>query len=341
MLSCGGKKVATNAPTSTLDEPDRALFERAKRDLAKNRFTVARLTLQTLINTYPDSDFLPQAKYAMAESFYEESSSSSLNQAENEFKDFITFFPAYPLAADAQMKIAMTHVRRIEKADRDRTQALLAEVELKSMIESYPDSDLLGEAKVKLRAVQEVLADGVNRVANQYMLRKNYAASISRYKEVMTKYPDYSGMPDTLFNLAEALRHAGNDQESAIYFARIIMEHPFSDRVADAKRRLTAINQPIPEPNPVALARAQQAPRDDKGILGKMFGMFKSRPNVPTETAAANSAEEVESTTETTAPVRGGTSTDSGTVSGGNSDNGTFSVDPKVLDKPQPPKKPR
>src|SRR5437667_10066006 len=98
-------------------------------DLAKSRVTAARLSLQTLINTYPDSEFLPQAKYLMAESFYRENSSSSLNQAETEFKDYITFFPTSPLADDAQMKIAMTHVRRLEKPDRDNTQGQLAEVE--------------------------------------------------------------------------------------------------------------------------------------------------------------------------------------------------------------------
>src|SRR5712691_2738791 len=65
LLSCGGKKVATQAPVSNLDEPDRALFERATRDLDKNKFTVSRLTLQTLINTYPDSEYLSQAKYLL------------------------------------------------------------------------------------------------------------------------------------------------------------------------------------------------------------------------------------------------------------------------------------
>src|SRR5437867_12532419 len=74
LLSCG-KKVATNAPASNLDEPDRVLFERAMHDLEKNKFIVSRLSLQTLINTYPDSEFLPQAKYALAESFYRESRS--------------------------------------------------------------------------------------------------------------------------------------------------------------------------------------------------------------------------------------------------------------------------
>jgi len=84
----GGKNVATDAPGNNLDEPDKVLFDRAKRDLDKNKFTVARLTLQTLINTYPDSEFLPQAKYALAESFYRENSSGAMNQAEAEVVAF-------------------------------------------------------------------------------------------------------------------------------------------------------------------------------------------------------------------------------------------------------------
>ena len=68
LLCCHGKKTGTTAtaplPPSNLNEPDRVLFERAMKDMEKSRFTVARLTLQTLISTYPDSEFLPQAKYA-------------------------------------------------------------------------------------------------------------------------------------------------------------------------------------------------------------------------------------------------------------------------------------
>src|SRR5579862_3831577 len=191
LLCCHGQKVPTTKtlPPSNLNEPDRVLFERAMKDMEKSRFTVARLTLQTLISTYPDSEFLPQAKYAMAESFYRESTSSSLTEAENGFKDYITFFPASELADDAQMKIAMTHVKRLEKADRDTTQAQLAEVEFKSFIESYPDSPLINEAKEKLREVQELLADGIYGVGNFYLVsRRDYRAAISRYQEVLKKY---------------------------------------------------------------------------------------------------------------------------------------------------------
>src|SRR5213080_3496106 len=253
LLSCG-KKVATNAPTSNLEEPDRVLFERAMHDLERNKFIVSRLSLQTLINTYPDSEFLPQAKYALAESFYRENSNSSMNQAEAEFKDYITFFPASDLADDAQLKIALTHLRRMEKPDRDRTQAQLAESELKAMIENYPDSPLLDEAKQKLRAVQEVVADGVFKIGNFYLLRKSYPAAIDRYKEIVKNYPDFSKAPEALFNLAESMRHSNNEPESAIYYARVVSEYPLSARANDAKQQLMAMNVAVPEPNAVALA---------------------------------------------------------------------------------------
>jgi outer membrane protein assembly factor BamD len=330
LLSCHGKKVATGAPPSTLDEPDRVLFERAGRDMQKSRFTVSRLTLQTLINTYPDSEYLPQAKYMMAESFYREESSASLTQAETAFRDYITFFPANPLACDAQEKIAMTHVRRLEKPDRDSAQAHLAEIEFQAFIQMCPDSKLLTEAKQKLRAIQDVLADSDAGVGDQYFKKQIYPAALSRYQEVITKYPDYSRMPETLFNLAESLRLVGNEPESAIYYSRIVVEHPLSSKVTDARRRLTAMSIPIPEPNPVALARAQESAHDDNGVLGKFFGVLRSRPPVTTDTAAASTAAAEETSTDPApAPVRGGVSAGTnGNAGSGNGGNNSFSVNP-------------
>ena len=323
--------VEVDGPVSDLDEPDRVLFERAMRDLNKNKFTVSRLTLQTLINTYQDSEYLERAKYALAESFYRENSSSALTQAEGAFKDFITFFPASELADDAQLKVAMTHFLQREKADRDNTQAQLAELEFRSMIETYPDSDLLNEAKQKLRDIQEVLADGVDKIGHFYYLHRNYAAAIDRYKEILTKYPDYSRLPETLYSLAESLRNSDNQPEASIYYSRIVSEYPLAERVKDAKTRLTSMNMPVPEPNPVALARAQQAPREDRSILGKMFGMFSRRPPGSNETGAASLPDE---TTEQEKPGNGN----------GNGESGTFTIDPKVVQpakQPEAGKKPR
>jgi hypothetical protein len=45
-------------------QPDEMLFERAIAAAEHKHFSVARLTLQTLVNTYPDSEYADKAKSA-------------------------------------------------------------------------------------------------------------------------------------------------------------------------------------------------------------------------------------------------------------------------------------
>ena len=114
------------------------LFDRAKDAMKHGKYDVARLSLQTLINTYPDSEYVARAKLAIGDSWYNEGGTAAYAQAESEYKDFITFFPNMPEAAEAQMKIANIHFHEMEKADRDPTHAMRAEDEYRQMILQFP-----------------------------------------------------------------------------------------------------------------------------------------------------------------------------------------------------------
>ena len=87
-------------------QPDKELFDKAMIALKKGRFDVARLDLQTMLNTYPDSEYRMRAKLAVGDTWFKEGGTAALTQAEAEYKDFITFFPDAPEAAEAQMKVA-------------------------------------------------------------------------------------------------------------------------------------------------------------------------------------------------------------------------------------------
>ena len=273
-----------------LDEPDRTLYSRALLDLERGQYTRSRLLFHNLINTYPDSEYLPLSKFGLGETFYHAGSRGDLVQAQAEFKDFITFFPTSPRSDDAQLWIAMSHIKQMEKADRDPTQGQLAETELELMIANYPDSNLLDEAKEKLRAVQEVLADGGLRIANFYMTTGNYVGAVDRYLEVLDEYPDFSKTPEALYRLGETMRRGQNEGEAIVYYNSVIRNHPLSDAAEEASERLSELEQPIPNVNPAALQRAEAAPLggNEKGIFSKMFGLWSRRPDIPTETAAAS-----------------------------------------------------
>ena len=153
-------KINSSNPLAGLDskQPDKELYDKAMVALKKGHFDVCRLDLQTLLNTYPDSEYQMRAKLAIGDSWFKEGGSAALTQAESEFKDFETFFPNVPEAAEAQMKVADIYYMQMEKPDRDFTNVQRAEQEYRTMIQQYPDSTLVPRAKQRLRDVQEVQA---------------------------------------------------------------------------------------------------------------------------------------------------------------------------------------
>lgn len=301
------KKTKKNAkyqnPIANVDskQPDKVLFDRAEDAIKHGKYDIARLSLQTLINTYPDSEYVARAKLAIGDSWYNEGGAAAYAQAESEYKDFITFFPNMPEAAEAQMKIANIHFREMEKADRDPTHALRAEDEYRQMILQFPDSPLIPQAKERLLEVQEVLARREYEIGHFYYMRDSYPAAIARLKSVTDTYPLYSGSDDALFDLGgayekeiEVVRHSKLPEaakgplikkytEGAVAaYDRILTQYPLEGRAPDARKRLEAMKQPVPKATPQAIAadKAQIASRGSLGTVGKVMENFHKGPDV-------------------------------------------------------------
>ncbi|HET7751765.1 MAG TPA: outer membrane protein assembly factor BamD [Terriglobales bacterium] len=300
-MACTNKKVQNPLANVGSKQPDKVLFDRAMDAMKHNKFDVARLSLQTLINTYPDSEFVARAKLAVGDSWYAEGGTAALQQAEIEYKDFITFFPNMAEAAEAQMKIANIHFQQMEKPDRDFTHALRAQGEYRQLILQYPDSKLVPVAKERLREVQEVLAEREFRIGRFYYLRESYPAAIARLQDVAQSYPLYSKADENLFMLGQCYEGEINairmgrlnetakgrliadfTRDAAKAYDEIITRYPIMDRAEDAKKRLEALRQPVPTPTPQAIAqnKAEEASRRETGMVGRVMNNFTRHPEM-------------------------------------------------------------
>jgi outer membrane protein assembly factor BamD len=271
------KKLKKDNPLLGQDSklPDKALYDKAEDAIKHGRFDVGRLDLQTLLNTYPESQYMMRAKLAIADSWYKEGGTAALTQAEQEYKDFITFFPNAPEAAEAQMRVGDIYFRQMDKPDRDYTTTLHAEQEYRLMLQQFPDSPLVPQAQQRLREVQEVLASREANIGFFYAQRQppNLPAAIARFQTVADTYPLYSHMDDVLIALgdeyeAEAkyvrslrLPEAGKARLEKIYddqaraaYEKVVLEHAAAPHVEDAKDRLVGMGLPVPTPTPEQLA---------------------------------------------------------------------------------------
>src|SRR5277367_1871727 len=299
-----GKKPNTSNPLAGLDskQPDKELYDKAVAALKKGHYDVCRLDLQTLLNTYPDSEFQMRAKLAIGDSWFKEGGSAAYTQAETEYKDFITFFPNVPEAAEAQMRVADIYYMQMEKPDRDYTNVQRAEQEYRQMINQFPDSPLIPRAQQRLRDVQEVLAQREYEIGAFYAAHENWSASIARLQTVSDTYPLFSHSDLTLIALGddyaaearavqlptfhippaakEKLVQIYQDQAAAAY-SKVVTKYAMAPHVEDAKDRLIALGRPVPEPTPEELAesQAEEESRVPVKLSQRAVLLFTPRPS--------------------------------------------------------------
>jgi len=275
------KKEAAAAATDNSAAPDKQLYDRSLVDIKKGRHEVGRLNLQTLINTYPDSEYLAKAKLSIADSYYKEGGSANLTQAIAGYKDFIVFFPFLPEAPYAQIQVAMTHYKQMEKPDRDRTEAKAAEDEFQTFLAKYPKDPLASKAEQHLREVQEVLAEGDYRIGYYYYVKGDRRASAGRLLSVTKRYPYYSKSDQALWMLGDIFEKSEKKEIASVYYSRIVRDYPLSPLVGDAKGKLVAFHVPVPQPDPKALAWMQaeaSAPRPKESFVTKPMALMHNGP---------------------------------------------------------------
>jgi outer membrane protein assembly factor BamD len=280
------KKAKKTDPLAGKDAnlPDKVLYDKALLAVKSGRYDVARLDLQTLLNTYPESQYMMRAKLGVADSWYKEGGTASLTQAEQEYKDFITFFTNAPEAAEAQMRVGDIYFRQMDKPDRDYSNSTHAEEEYRLMLQQFPDSPLVPQAKQRLREVQETLASREANIASFYATHLNWSATIARYQTVVDTYPLYSHLDDVLIGLGDAFEAEArgvrlmkapvgaskelqeitetakarllkiDEDQAAAALDKVVLEHSASAHVEDAKDRLVAMGRPVPTPTPEQVA---------------------------------------------------------------------------------------
>jgi outer membrane protein assembly factor BamD len=275
------KKVNKSTSAENNAEPDKILYDKAMDDIKHGRHEVGRLNLQTLINTYPDSDYLAKAKLAIADSFYKEGGTANLTQAVQAYKDFDIFFPMLPEAAYAQLQVAMTHYKQMEKPDRDRTHVRAAEEEFQTFLSKYPNDPLAPKAEQRLREVQELLAEGDFRIGYYYYVKEDKKAAESRLRAIVNRYPLYSKSDQALWMLGNIWQSTEKKELAAPYYARLVRNYPLSPLVPNAKTRLKDLGVPVPQPDPQAVAwmtAVQNAPRPSEGFIRKPLRLIETRP---------------------------------------------------------------
>jgi outer membrane protein assembly factor BamD len=276
------KKVNKSTSADNTAEPDKVLYNRAVEDIRRGRQEVGRLGLQTLINTYPDSEYLAKAKLSIADSYYKEAGTANMAQAIQGYKDFIVFFPFLPEAAYAQLQVANAHYQQMAKPDRDRSEAKAAEDEYQTFLAKYPKDPLAPKAEQRLRDVQEIIAEGDYRIGYFYYVKGDKRAAAARLTSIAKRYPLYSRSDKVQWMIGDIFEKSEHKEIAALYYGNILKNYPLSELAPNAKNKLVEFKVPVPQADPKAMAwmtAEQNTPRQREGIVKKPLALVRSGPH--------------------------------------------------------------
>jgi len=248
-VGCFGAKNKVANENEAKPGRDKELYEDAMKKLRKGRYDESRLLFNVVITSYPDSQYLPLAKLAIADSFYREGGSTALEQAIGGYKDFAQYFPTHPLNCSVKLKIAQAYMRQIPAFNRDASKARQAELQLKSTLQTCQNSELKPEIEENLIQVQQVLGLHELDIARFYInTRQAYKAAEGRLSDIVKNYPYFTYRDEALFLLGVSRIEQEQSEEATAAFTELVRDIPNSEHTPKAKEYLEKLGKPIPEP---------------------------------------------------------------------------------------------
>jgi outer membrane protein assembly factor BamD len=228
--------------TPDLAASDEALYKLGEQTLKKDT-EKALLYLRQVIDSFPKSFYAQRAKLLIADAYFHKGDESSMILAAAEYREFIRSYPYSPSAAYAQFQIAMTFYKKMLKPGRDPSKTMQALAEFKKVITDYPASDQAKEAQTRIQDCEERLAGHGTEIAIGYHGRRGYLAAISRLTEVMTNYPDFSGMDKVYFYLGDSYFMMRQYDQALPFFTKVVTDYSGRKLAKTATEKLAEIEK--------------------------------------------------------------------------------------------------
>ena len=238
----GGPK---KPPTGTA-EPDKFLYDRGTENLNRKRWIVAREYFRQLVDSYPQSPYRADAKLGIGDTYMGEKSAESFVLAINEFREFLNFYPTSPRAHYAQYRLGLAHFNQMKSPMRDQTETRDAIRELQVYVAKYPDKDLIGEAKQKLRQARDRLDEWDLGVAEHYYRIKWYPGCVGRLEPLLKADPEFTGRDKAYYLLASSYEKGKLPAKALPIYERIVNEFEQSDYLDVAKKRIAELKSTVP-----------------------------------------------------------------------------------------------
>lgn len=233
---CGG----TKRPVAGSDQE---LYQAAEADLANKRYDTARQNLQRLINQFPDSELVAEARLRSARALFQQ---ERYEEARADYQRFLELFPEHERVDEARYFTGVSYFQQMERVDRDQSFARQALAQFQIVLQTMPDSPYAKDAADRAAVCRRRLAEKELYVGRFYFKRGEYGAAANRFNAILVEYTGIGLDDEALYYKGEALWRLEQREAGAQAFRRLVREFPESPWAPDAAGRLgVALVKPV------------------------------------------------------------------------------------------------
>jgi outer membrane protein assembly factor BamD len=198
----GIKNMFADDSASTVSTPDSIAMD-ALDKFNHGKYSSALEIFTEIMERYPFSRYSLMAELKSADCHY---NLKHFSEAAALYEDFEKNHPTNEAIPYVLFQVGMCHYNKIDTVDRDPGSAINAEAAFARLLRVHPDSPYTNEARARIRAARDFLANHEMYVATFYIKIKKFKQSAGRLQYLLDNYPDSTIAPEatTLLSLLEA-----------------------------------------------------------------------------------------------------------------------------------------
>jgi outer membrane protein assembly factor BamD len=235
LSGCGGEKDINLDTYVDNIEPADQLYNQGLANLEKGRVLEASRKFDAVDRQHPYSEFARKSIVLGAFANYRQARYPEAIAAATRY---VTLYPTDKEAAYAQYIIGLCYFRQIPDVTRDQADSRRTVAAMTELVERYPDSEYVEDAKTKIRFARDQIAGKEMQVGRYYLERREYLASIKRFRNVVEQFSNTRHTEEALARLTEAYLAMGLTTEAQTAAAVLGQNFPDSPWYKDSYKLL-------------------------------------------------------------------------------------------------------
>ncbi|MGN6146223.1 MAG: outer membrane protein assembly factor BamD [Mesorhizobium sp.] len=216
-------------------DPADVLYNQALANMNAGRLEEASKKFAAVDRQHPYSEY---ARKSMVMGAFANYRQGNYDDAIASAKRYLTLYPSTEDAPYAEYIIGLSYYRQIKDVTQDQKEARQTIQAMQDLVQRWPDSEYVEDAKAKIRFANDQLAGKEMQIGRYYLERREYIAAIKRFRTVVETYSNTRHIEEALARLTEAYYAMGLTDEAQTAAAVLGTNYPDSQWYKDSYKLL-------------------------------------------------------------------------------------------------------